>query len=768
MSARHETDSPSRWTSRARIAVLGGVSAIFLGGLAIWKGMQPAPSPTTSGVSRAPVEVTWQPRSPVDSAGFIKLASIIEPWDPNASLEAIAEIWKEAPRRTLAAIDQHLTHATPSDQDRISLLLTRASLLNYQGNPRAAYDGLQALRESLEGQPALAERWLATVVYFQGVTALRRGETENCIQCRGESSCIFPIDSRAVHQYPKGSQLAIRHFREYLQRFPDDLEVRWLLNVAHMTLGEYPHALTADELLELEQFTRPTAEVAPWRDVGHLVRVNRYNQAGGAILEDFDNDGLLDIVTTSMDPREHMAYFRNAGDGTFADQTREAGLEAQLGGLYCVQTDYNNDGFMDIFVPRGAWLQHAIRPSLLRNERHGTFSDVTLEAGLLDPVNSISGAWADYDNDGWLDLFVCCERQASRLYRNLGNGSFEEVARDVGLQVEGEEDCKGAAWIDFDNDGFQDLFLNYLTPQGGARLYRNLRNGRFADVTQSLGIDGPTWGFSCWAFDYDNDGWLDLFASCYERTLKDAVLGLQGKPATSQTSRLYRNQQGKRFQDVTSQTGLDGVYVTMGSNFADFNNDGWLDMYLGTGDPGLATLVPNRMLWNQQGERFSDVTAPSRTGHLQKGHGVACGDWDRDGDVDLFIEMGGAIPGDMYHNVLFQNPGGKHHSLTVKLIGQQSNRAAIGARLRVVTDEDRPRTICRHISSGSSFGANPLQQTIGLGPAQRIRLLEVHWPTSGTTQRFQDLAADQAIEITEFADEYRALDRPPLPLPPDP
>ena len=201
----------------------------------------------------------------------------------------------------------------------------------------------------------------------------------------------------------------------------------------------------------------------------------------------------------------------------------------------------------------------------------------------------------------------------------------------------------------------------------------------------------------------------------------------------------------------------------MGSNFGDFDNDGFLDLYLGTGDPSFATLVPNRMFKNVAGKRFAEITGTSGTGHLQKGHGVACGDWDRDGDVDLFIEMGGAVNGDKYHNILFQNPGQGNHWLTVKLVGKKTNRAAIGARIKVVTAGEKPLTVHRHVSSGSSFGANPLQQTIGLARAERVAVLEIHWPTSGTTQVFRDIAADQAIEVTEFAESYRPLNWKPIP-----
>jgi hypothetical protein len=188
-------------------------------------------------------------------------------------------------------------------------------------------------------------------------------------------------------------------------------------------------------------------------------------------------------------------------------------------------------------------------------------------------------------------------------------------------------------------------------------------------------------------------------------------------------------------------------------------------MYLGTGEPNLSTLIPNRMFKNQEGEQFVEITGSAGVGHLQKGHGVACGDWDRDGNVDVFIQMGGGVDGDKYHNILFQNPGHANSWLTLKLVGQKTNRAALGARIKVVTDGNKPLTVHRHISSGSSFGGNPLEQTIGLGSARRIAELEIHWPTSGTTQVFHDLEVNQAIRVTEFADQFEVHEYKQIPLP---
>jgi FG-GAP-like repeat/ASPIC and UnbV len=710
-----------------------------------------------------------QRRQVLDVSGFTAIQTNAPAWKPEDSLQEIARAWDRPGMRLLPLFERELEsyRGTGDPSATLAILIVKATLWNAEGRPDRAYQELEAARAIAESDAAVRSRWLSTIIYAQGVTSLRRGENDNCIDCRGEGSCILPIAPTAVHIKPTGSRLAIRHFTELLEAFPDDLEVRWLLNLAHMTLGEHPAQVDPRHLIALDRFRDSESDIGRFRDVGHLVGVNRFNQAGAGILEDFDGDGRLDLVVSSFDPTEPMALYRNAGDGTFQDRSAAAGVTDQLGGMFCVQADYNNDGRMDVFVARGAWLPVAMRPSLLRNDGGGRFTDVTRAAGLLNPVNSISAAWGDYDNDGHLDLFVCCELQPNRLYRNRGDGTFEEVAARAGLHCESvtrrANCCKGATWIDYDNDDYPDLFLDFL--HGSSALFHNNRDGTFGDATESMGVDGPREGFSCWAWDYDNDGWLDVFATCYDRTLADVVRGLIGQPHRRVSNRLFHNRGGRSFEDVTEAAGLDQVFETMGSNFADFDNDGFLDMYLGTGEPNIATLIPNRMFKNVDGRRFAEVTGRSGTGHLQKGHGISCGDWDRDGDVDLFVQTGGVVNGDKYHNVLFQNPGQGNRWLSLKLVGKTTNRAAVGARIKVVTAGDRPQTIHRLVSSGSSFGANPLEPLIGLGRAEKVAVLEVHWPTSRTTQVFRDIAPDQAIEIVEHVEGYRKRDYRPIALP---
>ena len=494
------------------------------------------------------------------------------------------------------------------------------------------------------------------------------------------------------------------------------------------------------------------------------------SMAGGCLVDDFDNDGWLDVFMPTTDPERGALFLRNRGDGGFDDVSARAGLASQVLSLNGCHADFDNDGNLDILLLRGAW-EVPRRMSLLRN-RGGIFEDVTLSAGLDDPIATQAAGWADYDNDGSVDLYVAGEFDASRpdlrnlgrLYHNRGDGTFENVA--VAAGVTNGRFGKGVAWGDYDGDGLPDLYISNLSQ--GNRLYHNRGDGTFIDAAVVLGVTEPTAGFACWFWDYDNDGQLDLWVNPNGATLSEVIADQLGRPTTGERPRLYRNQgRSEPFRDVTAELGLDRVVLPMGSNFGDLDNDGFLDIYLGTGRPSYLYLMPNVLFRNDGGRRFVDVTAATGTGHLQKGHGVAFADWDRDGDADIFLEAGDAAPGDRAHNVLFQNPGYGTHWVTVKLVGTRTNRAALGAGIRVDLPGPGGTVVSRHrtITAGSSFGANPLACTVGLGQSRAILALEVNWPASGSRQAFHNPPIDKSIEITEGRRDFRVLDAPPIAAP---
>ena len=239
-----------------------------------------------------------------------------------------------------------------------------------------------------------------------------------------------------------------------------------------------------------------------------------------------------------------------------------------------------------------------------------------------------------------------------------------------------------------------------------------------------------------------------------------------GLPHQGERARLYHNNRDGTFTDATKEAGLYKVLLAMGCNFGDLDNDGFLDFYLGTGDPDFSTLVPNRMFHNANGKFFQDVTSAGGFGHFQKGHGISCADFNNDGQQDIYEVMGGAYPGDNYRNVLYANPGNSNHWITLKLEGVRSNRAALGARIRVEVDTGQDaRSIYKTVNTGGSFGANPLRQEIGLGQARSIRLVEISWPSTGQTQKLRGLEMDQFYKIREGEPEAALLRLPTFKLP---
>jgi hypothetical protein len=628
--------------------------------------------------------------------------------------------------------------------------------------PDAALNTFSAMERLVaENGGQLDDRTRAELRLRKGVAFFRLGEQENCLATHNADSCVFPLKPKAYHLLPRGSRGAIAMFSAHLAEHPNDFSTRWLLNLAHMTLGEYPEKVNPEYLIPPEKFASEH-DMPRFLDVSDGLGIDANDLAGGCIVDDFDNDGLYDLVISAWDMKGQLRYFHNKGDGTFSDRTSEAGLVGMVGSLNIQQTDYNNDGLLDLWLLRGAWLgkEGRIPNSLMRNNGDGTFTDVTEEAGLLSFHPTQASRWFDYDGDGWLDLFIGNESTNPKdpdwceLYHNNHNGTFTECAKVCGINV--AEFVKGVACADYDNDGRPDLFLSVRGNKPKILLHNDGPDAsgqwHFSDLAAKAGVHARMLSFATFFFDYDNDGWEDLFVSGYylQNGVGDVAADYLGLPNKGEKPKLYHNNRDGTFKDVTAEAHLNRICHTMGHNYGDLDNDGWLDFYCGTGDPDFRTLIPNRMFRNADGRFFQDVTTATGTGHIQKGHGIAFADFDDDGDQDVYSALGGAYSGDFARNALFMNPGSTNRWLKLKLVGTKANRPAIGARIKVTLQTSAgPRELHRVVSSGGNFGSNPLRQEIGLGDATAIMAVDIRWPGSDTRQTLTGLELNRSYEIHE-------------------
>ncbi|HUB00044.1 MAG TPA: CRTAC1 family protein [Terracidiphilus sp.] len=682
--------------------------------------------------------------------------------------------WKADPDKTAqrAAYYRSLLRNPLTPTQQVTVWLEMGKELLRTGECAEARHTLQELARTCQERGfLLPDDTDRQIQMYIALSCLRLGELENSPAILAEAT-LSPGTAAPPASSPQGAAAeAAKAFGGMLNEDSHDSLSRWLLNIACMLSGGYPQSVPARWLVP-ERLFESEFDIGNFPDVAAQAGVNCVGHAGGVLLEDFDGDGLLDLMISSSGPMDQLRFFHNNGDGTFTDRTAQAGLLGEVGGLNIVLTDYNNDGHPDVLVLRGGWLHRfgEYPMSLLRNNANGTFDDVTEAAGLLSRHPTQTAAWADYDNDGWLDLFVGVEStpdnpHVSQLFHNNGDGTFTEVAAPNGLADLGW--VKGVAWGDFNNDGRPDLYVSVL--DGPNRLFRNdgprdphrprPDQWQFTDVSKQAGVTEPHRSFATWFFDYDNDGWPDIFAAGYAMdSIQDMAAFEMGMTFHAELPRLYRNNRDGTFTDVTRAVHLDRVILPMGANFGDLDNDGWLDIYLGTGDPSYQSLLPNRMFRNHEGRVFQDVTRSGGFGHLQKGHGIAFGDIENNGNEDIFEVIGGHLPGDLYESVLFRNPGHGNHWITLVLEGVKTNRAAFGARIALkFVDGGVQRQVFRTVGCVSSFGGNPLRQHIGVGKASSINRIEIFWPASGSTQVFTNIAINRAFHVREGAEKLEPV-----------
>ncbi|MCB9339848.1 MAG: CRTAC1 family protein [Lewinellaceae bacterium] len=616
-------------------------------------------------------------------------------------------------------------------------------------------------------------KYVYQVKKLLALSYIRLGEASNCIDRYNDQSCLMPIQGKGVYTVTESSRSAIQLYESMLKEQPEDYETIWMLNFAYMTLGEYPQKVPKQWLIPASSF-KSDFDLPPFKNIASKIGVGTVGLSGGACVEDFNNDGLLDIIASSWGVKDQLRFYVNNGDGSFTEKTREAGLTGLTGGLNTNHTDYNNDGFMDVFVMRGAWYEASgkIPNSLLKNNGDGTFTDVTVEAGLLSYAPTQASVWADFNLDGWLDLFIGNESgqgftNPCEFYINNHDGTFTNRINEMGLGGVLAY-IKGCAAGDVNNDGWPDLYISTLNSSNLLLINNGITADglvSFQDATRQAGVGEPVVGFPCWMFDFNNDGWEDIMATGFgvpdgKVAAYLATLNFKGQFAGG-NPHLYINNGDSTFRDIYKAAGLDEAMFVMGSNYGDLDNDGWLDCYFGTGAPGLTAIVPNKMFRNNQGKTFQDVTTTGGFGHLQKGHGVGFGDFDNDGDQDIFAVIGGAMEGDVFGDAFFLNPIGNRKSwINLKLIGTTSNRAAIGARVKltVVNKGGVERSIYNTVSTGGSFGGNSLALEVGLDDAVKIKELEIRWPNATrTVSTYNNVEIDRFVKITEGVEQLEYL-----------
>jgi tetratricopeptide (TPR) repeat protein len=721
---------------------------------------QPASQATMSSAGTLSVTGRAVVRQVPESSGLVEVESAFrsmsKPAKWNYDPSMICSLHQDAIHASEAHLQKMLsdlqTDPSTSPNRLFQAQYAAALIESYQGHMDEAIQHWEACYRL--AQTDIPER-APLIEEVLGDTYLHKAEMENSVYTAPGDRCIFPPQPNVA--YPKYQQTedvdkAIAYFLKYLESKPDDLEVKWILNLAYMTLGKYPDGVPPKYLITAPATEAPGESIGRFTDVAHEAGLDVFQLSGGVIVEDFANRGLFDVVTSGYDICSHLLYFHNNGDGTFTDRSEASGLSKIAAGINVIQADYNNDGCMDILVLRGGW-QVPMPLSLLRNNCDGTFTDVTRESGLGGHLFATqTAAWADIDNDGWLDLFVADEQGPSQLYRNRGDGTFENIS--LGAGIDRTQFTKGVVTADYDNDGYPDFFVSNI--RGENFLYHNNHDWTFTDLAVHAGVQQSWQSFGTWFFDYDNDGWPDLFVASDYASVEETMRTYLGLDHSVGPMKLYKNMRDGTFKDVTVEVGLDKVFMPMGANWGDVDNDGFLDFYLGTGNPSYGTLAPNVLMRNKGGKSFVDITVSSGAGELHKTHGIAFADLENNGNEDIVVQMGGAVPSDAHALRLFRNPGHDNGWIGIKLIGVKTNRAAIGARVTVTTQgrDGEPHSFYRTVDSRGSWGASPLEQHVGLGAAVGITKIDIWWPTSNTRQEFKNVAMDQYIEVKEFARDY--------------
>ncbi len=575
---------------------------------------------------------------------------------------------------------------------------------------------------------------------------------------------------------------------------PDGMKMPSGIRAPQLTRRDFGSKMVAGALLvprwpgfvlpEAPQF--PFEEILPEKSGIRWVHSNgkspeKYlpeTSGAGCAFFDYDNDGWMDIYLVNSgkcdfftpNPPLRNALYRNNRDGTFTDVTEKAGVAAGGFGQGVSVADYDGDGFPDLYVTQYG------RSILYHNNGNGTFSDVTEKAGVAAPGWASSAVWFDYDNDGRLDLFVgrfvdfskelnkpcgihddgrhhyCIPKiyspMPSWLFHNNGDGTFTDVSKESGIASH-----LGKVWgvvaTDINNDGLIDLWVSNDTVANF--LFVNRGKGKFEEMATTAGVaysdDGRARsGMGVDSADFNDDGWMDLFVANLDREM----------------FAIYKNNHDETFDDVALPTGIGKTTKFMsgwGLKFVDYDNDGDLDLFLANGNPddlisslhGEVTYEEPLMLFHNTGKSFQDVSAQSGPvfGMPMSSRGLALGDFDNDGAVDVLVSVNNGAP-----LLLRNNAGRRNQWLGIHLRGKKSNPDAIGAVVTYQAGDLKRRRV--KVGGGSYLSSHDPRMVLGLGKREKLEWLEVKWPMpGGTTQRFTGLPVNRYITIVEGEEKWK-------------
>jgi len=662
-----------------------------------------------------------------------------------------------------------------SDEDKIDRLLFAAELNINEGKVSKAIEKINKAN-SLYKNKKLSNRSLQRLINEAYLVAfLREGENRNCALKKSNKSCIYPVKPDAIYKDLFFSKKANSVLLELIKNYPNENSYKWIRSLLdNLTINQRHSYLTINS----------HSKLLPLEDLSTEMGVSNFSNAGAILVDDFNNDMSADLIISSG--RSSLKYYENRGD-YFVDKSYSSNSSKNHAGFYAISIDYDNDRCLDVLLLRGAWLYENGRGghSLLRGNCKGEFDDVTkkLELAIFEP-NQVA-VKADFNNDGFLDLFLGCESEVffkckPHLLMNLQGAKFKEMIHTSGIGTEGY--IKGATVIDINNDNRMDLIISNM--MGTLEFYVNEtinNNIKFRKIDSGVQIIKT---FSVMSFDFNNDGLFDVAVSRYvhpyEQNLKFLKTRLDLINLINPTKKLYietdglfnrnflnktiasffkqdggrdygisilLNKGNEKFEEIPLEISKQSIPI-MGSSFGDVNNDGFLDLYLGTGSMEFSALLPNRFLLNVEGKDLIDVTANLELGHLQKGHGIVFHDIDNNGAQDIIINSGGAIESDKFYKQIFMN--NNHLGNFIKLIfkGRKSNQFGIGVRVKILTNEDNE--IHREVGAHSSFGSTSNELFIGIGKNKKIKKLEITWPTSKNKLTFENVISNKIYMVEEF------------------